>query len=76
MIMNGKYLWNTQKQKSNIMFNTDKVTGIQVPDHPYRALIVVCSRSRKTNALLNLTHQQSDIDKIFLYAKDTYQLKY
>ena len=33
------------------------------------------SRSRKTNALLNLIKSQV-IDNIYLYAKDLYQAKY
>ena len=28
------------------------------------------------NALLNLVNKQSDIDKIYLYAKDPYKAKY
>ena len=31
---------------------------------------------RKTNALLNLINDQPDIDKIYLYAKDPYEVKY
>ena len=31
---------------------------------------------RKTNALLNLINNQPDIDKIYLYAKDPYEVKY
>ena len=30
----------------------------------------------KTNALLNLISYQTDIDKIYLYAKDPYEAKY
>ena len=30
----------------------------------------------KTNALLNLINNQTDIDKIYLYAKDPYEDKY
>ena len=30
----------------------------------------------KTNALLNFIHNQPDIDKIYLYAKDLYEDKY
>ena len=41
-----------------------------IPDHPYRMLIEGGSGSGKTNALLNLINNQSDIDKIYLYAKD------
>ena len=47
-----------------------------IPDHPYRILIVDGSGSGKTNALLNLTGNQPDIDKIYLYAKDLYEAKY
>ena len=47
-----------------------------IPDHPYRILIVGCSGSGKTNALLNLINNQPDIDKIYLYAKDPYEAKY
>ena len=47
-----------------------------IPDHPYRILIVGGSGSGKTNALLNLINNQPDIDKIYLYAKDSYEAKY
>ena len=47
-----------------------------IPDHPYRILIIGDSGSTKTNALLNLINNQSDIDKIYLYAKDPYEAKY
>ena len=47
-----------------------------IPDHPYRILIIGGSGSGKTNALLNLIHNQQDIDKIYLYAKDPYEDKY
>ena len=39
-------------------------------------LIVGGSGSGKTNLLLNLTENQPDIDKIYLYAKDSYEAKY
>ena len=45
-------------------------------DHPYRILIIGGSGSGKTNLLLNLTENQPDIDKIYLYAKDSYEAKY
>ena len=35
-----------------------------IPDHPYRILIIGGSGTGKTNALLNLTNNQQDIDKI------------
>ena len=47
-----------------------------IPDHPYRILIIGSSGSGKTNALLNLTNKQPDIDKIYLYTKDPYEAKY
>ena len=47
-----------------------------IPDHPYRILIIGDSVSAKTNASLNLIKNQTDIDKIYLYAKDPYERKY
>ena len=47
-----------------------------IPDHPYRMLIIGRSGSGKTNLLLNLIENQPDIDKIYLYAKDSYKTKY
>ena len=48
----------------------------QIPDHPYRILIIGVSGSAKTNSLFNLINQQPDIDEIYLYAKDPYEAKY
>ena len=42
----------------------------QIPDHSYKILIIEGSGSGKANSLLILINQQSDIDKIYLYAKD------
>ena len=47
-----------------------------IPDRPYRILIIGDYGSGKTNALLNLINNQPDIDKIYLYAKDPYGIKY
>ena len=47
-----------------------------IRDHPYRILIIGGSGTGKTNALLNLINNQSDIDKIYLYVKDPYEDKY
>ena len=47
-----------------------------IPDHPYRILIIGGSRSGKTNLLLNLIENETDIDKIYIYAKDPYEWKY
>ena len=68
------------------MFNFDYITKEdikehnpnwpEIPDHPYRILIVWGSGSGKTNALLNLINHESDIDEIYLYAKDPYEAKY
>ena len=48
---------------------------LYILDHPYRILIIGGSGSVKTNALLNLINKQPDVDKIYLYAKDPYELK-
>ena len=47
-----------------------------IPDHPYGLLIIGGSGSWKINTLLNLIINQSDIDKIYLSAKDLYETKY
>ena len=47
-----------------------------IPDHPYRILILRGSGSGKTNTLLNLINEQSDIDKNYLCAKDLNEPKY
>ena len=67
------------------MFNFDYITKEdikkhnpnwpQIPDHPYRILVVGGSGSGK-NALLNLINHQPYIDKIYLYAKDPYESKF
>ena len=46
------------------------------PDKPCRILIIGGLGSWKTNVLLNLIENQPDIDKIYLYAKDSYEAKY
>ena len=45
-------------------------------DYSYRVLIVGGSGSGKTNALLNLISNHTDIDNTYLYAKDPYEAKY
>ena len=58
------------------MVNLDSITNENnkkwscVPDHPYRILIIITSRSGKINALINLINEQDYIDKIYFYAKD------
>ena len=75
-----------KNKKLNIMFNSDEFTGEktqecnlhwpQIPDHPYRILIVGDSGSGKIYALLNLRKHRPDTDKIYLYAKDPFEAKY
>ena len=45
----------------------------QIPDDPYRILIIGGSGSGKTNSLISLIIQQPDIDKNYLCAKDQYE---
>ena len=47
-----------------------------IPDHPYRILIIWGSGCGKTNVLMNLIESQPNIHKIYLYAKDPYEVKY
>ena len=57
------------------MFNFDYITKedikehnpnwLKVPDHPYWILIIGGCDSRKTNALLNLINNETDIVKFF-----------
>ena len=48
----------------------------QIPDLPYRILITEGSGYGKTKALLNLISQKPQTDKIYLYTKDPYEVKY
>ena len=48
----------------------------EIPDHPYRILIVGGSGSRKRSALLNIINREADIDKKLLYVKDPFEAKY
>ena len=48
----------------------------QIPDHRYRKFIIGGSGSGKTKSLLIPTNYQSDIDNIYLCAKDPYKAKY
>ena len=50
--------------------------GPQIPDNPYRLLIIGSSGSGKTNSVFNLIIHQPDTDKFFLYAKDPYEAIY
>ena len=48
----------------------------EIPEYPYKILIVGGSGSGKTNSLFNLISQQTNIDKIYLDSKDPYETKY
>ena len=61
---------------TNEIKSEDNLKWPYIPDHPYRIVIVGGSGSRKTNALSNLINNQTDIDKIYLYAKDPHEAKY
>ena len=68
------------------MFNFDYITKEdikehipnwpEIPDHPYRILIVRGSGSGKTNALCNLINNEPDIEKKYLSDKDPHKAKY
>ena len=68
------------------MINLDSITNENnkkhnekwpyISDRPYRILMFGGTGSGKTNALINLISEQSDIDKIYLYAKDLSEPKY
>ena len=69
--LNVTILWNNTKT-----FRFDYITKedikehnpnwAEIPDHPYRILIICGSGSGKTNSLLNLINNEPDIDK-FIY---------
>ena len=44
--------------------------------HPYRILMIGGSGSGKANSFFNLKNQQPVTDKIYLYAKDSFEVKY
>ena len=68
------------------MINLDSITNENnkkhnekwpdIPDHPYRIIIIGGSGSGKTNALINVINENNDIDKIYLYARDLSEPKY
>ena len=48
----------------------------EIPDNPYRLLVVGGAGFGKTNALLNLINHEPDIDKNVSFARDPYETKY
>ena len=59
------------KKQKNIIQNWP-----EIPDHPYRILIITGSGSRKTNVLFSIINQQPDVDKIYFYTKGLNEAKY
>ena len=60
------------------MINFDDVNPNwpQIPDHPYRILVIGGSGSGKTTSLFKLINHQPDIDETYLCGKDPYETKY
>ena len=67
---------NENKREHNSKWIFQIAHKANIPDHPYRILVAGGFGSGKTNALLNLINNQSDIDKIYLYAKDLHEANY
>ena len=58
-----------------------KLNWLQISNHPYKILITWSTGSGKTNTILILIKQQgyddySITDKIYLYVKDLFEVKY
>ena len=83
--------WNNiikeyEKRLTTMMLEKKPQTNIiqiwQIPEHPYRILLIEGSGSGKTNALLNLIQQEDDDDdysiigKIYLFGKGPYKIKH
>ena len=66
---------NIKKKKKKNIENINS-NWPQIPDFPYRILIIGGSGSGKTSSLFELINQQPEIGKIHLYAKDPYEIKY
>ena len=54
----------------------DNANWPQIPDHPYRTLIIEGFRSGKTISLFSLISHQPDTDQIYLYTKNPFGAKY
>ena len=48
----------------------------QIPDHPYRIVIIWGAGSGINKSLFSLISKQPDLDQIYLYAKAPYDTKY
>ena len=60
----------TMSQKKDI--KTYNPNQPEIPDHPYRILIIGGLESAKVNVLLHLRNHEHDTDKYYLYPKDPY----
>ena len=49
---------------------------LEISDHSHKIFITGGSGHRKTNTQVNLTNEEPEIDKVYLYAKDPYKAKY
>ena len=49
---------------------------LQIPDYPYRLLMIEGSGSGKLNSFFNLKSHQPSSDKIYLCTKDPDEAKY
>ena len=58
---NDYFWWSCQRKHKKTYPN-----WLQIPDHPYRLLIIGGSGSGKTNSLFNLISHQLDIDNIYM----------
>ena len=61
----------------SIEINHNQYNQPYIPDYSYRILIIGGSGAGGTIVFLDLIkHQRPDIDKIYLYVKDPFKLKY
>ena len=67
--LNFDYITKKNMKKHNLNWP-------EIPDHLYKILIVGGSGFGKTNTLLNLINHETDTDKIYSYAEDSYEAKY
>ena len=62
------------QDKGKIKYNN--LNWSKIPDHLYRILIKWVYGTGKTKALLILMNSETDVDEMFLYAKDPNLAKY
>ena len=74
VIISYKNVWLRLLSKENIKEPNPKWP--EIPDHLYRILMIGGSGSGEKNTLLILINNEPHIEKIYLYAKDPYEVKY